>query len=389
MLFIYRWIKGFLKVGFYGDSCERILNISARNRITFWNTKLVKRNIETCIYIKDIYKLRIAMRKSHIRLKILERHGLPFIVNRYKKRFGIAAGMAIFFCFLWFMSGYIWIIDVSGNKYVKKEEIIKNCNSIGIYEGVKKTDVNAKYLREKLLINTEDIAWASLNVEGSRLTVNVSETKKKNEQNQPTNLKACYDGIITKIDIISGNCLVRKGDAVKKGDILVSGIIENGDGTRFVASNGKVFAEIECNYSLREDYSFTVENKTNNKKHKVVFELFTLKIPLFLGSETGKSVSALKVIRASLFGQNLPIRIYDKTFTKTIEQNVFQSEEKAKEKLEIRLKETIKKEGIDNYFIKSAEFCTDDNGVVLNAVISAEINIAVAEKMLVAPENSD
>ena len=61
----------------------------------------------------------------------------------------------------------------------------------------------------------------------------------------PTNLKAAADGIIKRIDVTSGNCIVKVGDTVAKGDILVSGMEERADGTKFVHSAGRVTAVIE------------------------------------------------------------------------------------------------------------------------------------------------
>ena len=47
------------------------------------------------------------------------------------------------------------------------------------------------------------------------------------------------------MDITSGTSVVSVGQAVKKGDLLVSGIIETADVTRFVNSRGKVYAKIK------------------------------------------------------------------------------------------------------------------------------------------------
>ena len=65
---------------------------------------------------------------------------------------------------------------------------------------------------------------------------------------------ATADGIIKKMDIVSGNSVVKVGQAVKKGDLLVSGIIETVDGTRFVKSKGTVLATSEKEITLRENF---------------------------------------------------------------------------------------------------------------------------------------
>ena len=53
MLYLYRLAVGYLRVLFYGDNSERILDLTAKNRITLWDSRLVKNGIESSITVKD------------------------------------------------------------------------------------------------------------------------------------------------------------------------------------------------------------------------------------------------------------------------------------------------------------------------------------------------
>ena len=58
-----------------------------------------------------------------------------------------------------------------------------------------------------------------------------------------SNLKATADGTVTRLEVQSGSPAVRIGDGVKKGQLLVSGVLEYTDGSNaFTDSLGKVFA---------------------------------------------------------------------------------------------------------------------------------------------------
>ena len=384
LLWFFRYIGGFLTVVFYGEFPEKILNLTTRNKIYLWNSRLIKNGIESCISIKDFRSIRTVLKNSGIKVHILKRHGLPFKIDKNRKRVSVLAGALIFVVFLSFMSGRIWIIDVEGNSKVSREEIVCALEELGIKEGVSRKSIDPKKQREKLLLKIDSLAWASINAEGCRLTVNVSEIKSKKPQNNaPANLKAKADGIITKIDVKSGNCIVKKGDTVKAGDILVSGIIERLGNTNFVRSSGTVTATTERSITVSGDFKQTITEETGKIKHKRVLELFTLKIPLYLGSENGSYNEIVKTETASLFNQNLPIRIYEKEFRFTKKYELNYSEERLKEKLSKEIKRKLQKDGVKEYKIISEEIKETENGISLTQIVTSEENIAVSEDLIV------
>lgn len=388
MIRIYRYILGRIRVRFYGEFPERILNLCAVNGITLWGAKSVKDGIRAYITVRDFLNIRNIRKGTGIRVHIEEKSGLPFLISRYRKRVGLTAGTAMLLLFLQLMSGFIWNIEIVGNSRVTDSEIMSALNKIGIYEGIPSGKIESKSQREKLLLEIDSLAWCSLNVEGCRLTVNVSEAKEKAEnESQPCNLKSEFDGIVKKIDITAGNCVVKVGDTVKKGDVLVSGIIENAGGTRFVSSSGTVTAEVKHTFTLSDKYKKTEIKETGTVKKRCVLEFFTLKIPLFLGSQTGTYNEELETKSLSLLGEKLPIRLYKKKFRITKEVTVIKNKEQLISGLEAEMEKLLKKEKITDYSIISKEFTETDDGVTLNLTVSTEQNIAYRDFLLISTGN--
>lgn len=382
MLFIYRWFKGYLKVLFFGDFFEKILDITAKNGITLWNSRLTKNGMESYICIKDFKKLKNLIRKKEIKVKILKKYGLPFKIEKNKKRTGFIAGIIIFFIFLKIMSGYIWVIDVSGNKNVKTEEILSVCSDLGIKIGTNADDISSKTDSQRLLLKLNGLSWASLNIEGSRLTVNVSEVKVKKDEGYPCNLVASFDGIIKKVDVKSGNCLVKTGETVKKGDILVSGIIENASSTQFVKSEGTVTAIASQNISVSGEFKQEKSYETGQKKTKRVFEFFNIKIPLYLGTQKGEYSSKLKIRKTMLFKTRLPISLYERNYKFLNKEDITLSNIQLQEELKEKAKILIEGK-YNNYTVKREEFINTPNGLIFNTLILFEDNIAVKEKLII------
>lgn len=382
MLYLYRYLKGFLEISVVGEKNEEFLNIAAKNGITIWNTYLIKKTIKTNILISDFKKLRFLLRKRGIKIHIISRHGLPFRTEKNKKRLGFYIGLILSFVFLEIMSGYIWVIDIKGNEKIKKEEIISALSTIGITEGIKIDKINPKRDRERLILISNEISWSSLNIEGSRLTVNIREIKKSEDENTPTNLKANSDGIIKKIDVTVGNCIIKKGDVVKRGDLLVSSIVEKGNTTVFTKSKGKIIAEVSKEYSFYKPYKKTDMLETGKTKEKKVLEIFGIKIPLYLGRESDTYTSSTSTNHIKLLGNSIPIKVYTKKFRYTKKHIVNYRKEELYTLLEKEFESKIKSEKIKNYTIKNKEFTLEDGGISLEITIVFDKNIAVSEKIL-------
>ena len=89
-------LKGSVKISVCGLNTERFINICTNNKILIWN---LKREKDTILYarvsIKDFKKLKNVCKKSQCKMKINRKKGVPFILNKYKKR-KIFVGLLIF-----------------------------------------------------------------------------------------------------------------------------------------------------------------------------------------------------------------------------------------------------------------------------------------------------
>ena len=389
MLFIYRFRRGFLRIEIRGDIAEALLNICAKNGIPLWSIKRRGSVIRSFISVSDFRRLPALVAGSGLRVHILARYGLPFFTERYKERLGIPVGAALFFAFLSFMSGFVWSVGVEGNSAISKNELLAECRDLGIYEGMRKSDISPAGAKLQLLLRDNRLSWCAFNIEGCYLTVDVTEAKKKEEDNSvPTNLKAAADGIIKKIDVTAGNCIVKVGDTVAAGDILVSGIEERAEGTRFVHSIGSVTASTEREITVTTNYRQKIKIKTGKKKTKRVLSFFTLKIPLYLGSEKGMYNAQTNVKTLKLFGKKIPIAIYEKRFEFTEETEKNYDRNALEKELEKLFSEKVKLEISGDFEVKNREIDEIEGGLRLKTVVSAEENIAVQDIMLFNTGNS-
>ncbi len=377
MLFLYRFFLGVLEVELCGIYPEKVLNLCSQNKISIWDIHFKKGKITFKITVKDFKKLPKIFKRQGVRLHIILKRGFPFFCEKHKHRFGIVVGVILFFAVLEILSSFIWVIEVEGNKTVDSNEILKICEEIGVSTGMKKSDLDPKNKAQEMLLKSDRLSWGSFNISGCRLTVDVTEITKKDYDNSvASNLVADSDGIIKHIDVTVGNCVVKVGDTVAKGDVLVSGIIENENGTSFVKSKGKIIAETAVPIEYTQAFNLNKEIFTGKQKSKTVLEILGFKIPLYLGREKGEYDSEYYAKPVKLFDKELPIKLHKKLFIFKEIQNVKLDYEKACEMLNERLEKEYPNA------VKSREFFENDDGVLLKAIIKEERDICKSQSLI-------
>ena len=263
------------------------------------------------------------------------------------------------------------------------------CDDLGVTEGIRAKSINSNLLSQKLALKNPNIAWASFNVEGSKLTVNITETKLEDKENikTPVNIFATADGIIRKIDITGGQVQVKIGDVVRKGDLLVSGVREGINETVFDKVSGKVFANTNRVFLKSKSYKQELYENTGEVIEKKVLSIFNLDIPLYLGDIKKDYTSDKKKENLRLLGKEIPVFITRKKFIIRKKITVTYSKEKLTEILEKEIENEIKALNIENY--ETLKFTVEEtkNGIIVKKEITSEENIAQFEKILINSEN--
>ncbi len=389
MIWLWRYLSGYLTIILCGENAERVLNVAAKCGINIWNLRCKKGNIIGNISVKNFVKLRSAKRGIKCKVKILQKRGLVFKTQKYINRTGFLIGIIIFFAILFTLSNFVWIINVEGNTNISTAEILDSCKKIGIYEGIYKKKINTKYDSQRLLLMQKGLAWGAINLEGCVLTVNLSEAEvsDKDERQTPSNIKASFDGKISKIDVTTGDVKVKVGDTVSRGDLLVSGIVEKFSSTLFVHSDGLITAQTEHTFSASGEFEQEIYVSTGKIKKRYTVEFFKLKIPLYFGTVKGDYNYECNVKNLKLFGEQIPIKTASETYILTEQQTVNYD----KSILEEMLYEDIKNQVNQNNFISYEEINREtvltDNGMLLKITYSCEENIALQDEILLSKGN--
>lgn len=220
-------LHGFLEISVSGDQLERFLNLCHARAVSLERIRyLSEKNITTRISINDFRKLLPIHRKTRVRIHILKKRGLPFLLLRIQKRKCFTAGFLLCVVLLFWLSGHIWNIHIDGNVKNSTPQLLEFLDQQGITHGIRKNQVNCTRIADLLRKNYPDITFVSARVQGTRLLLTIQEenlTEDIRQTNSPCNLISDLDGEIVNIVIRNGTPQVKTGEICKQGDILVSG----------------------------------------------------------------------------------------------------------------------------------------------------------------------
>ena len=281
-----RYMKGTLRFKAYGGYLERFINLAAQNGYSLWGVYKQDQIFYGVTTVKDYRKLAKTAKKAGVRLRIADKKGFPFLVHRYRKRLGLLIGICFFVSFLLFMQNFVWQIDVVGNQTIRIEQVEDLAKSLGLHTGAYLHNINFKQIQREMELQLPDIAWITVNHNKTKVVIELCESTKipnMEGDDTPGNLVAKKDGVIKYMEIYSGQKIVKPGDIVSAGDLLVSGIQEDQfQQTHFYSSRGKVIAETYQTKKFSQSLKFVDKQYTGQIKKRHYLDLFGLKMPMFL-----------------------------------------------------------------------------------------------------------
>ncbi len=295
---ILAFLQGYLIIMIKGYNGEKLLNYALAEGITFWD---VKRKTPKIILLKlraaDYPLLRPYFRKTETTGRILQKSGLPFLFRRVARKKGWLLGMVLFVIMLYLLSSFIWFVEVQGVQKLDKDLILRELSELGVSPGGLRSKIEKKrdWIIKELRIRLSDAVWVSIQFKGVVSLVTVAEKTLPPTTNEgDSNLIATKDGLITRILLIDGTPLVKEGDTVSRGDILVLGekILQYLDGNlemRKVKAEGEVIARVWYEVIIEEPLEVYNSNLTSDKRVIYSLKIKNQIIPLFsFGKITGR-----------------------------------------------------------------------------------------------------
>lgn len=223
--------------------------------------------------------------REGISVRIMKKGGLPPLLWRYRKRAGLLLGALIAMVLTILSTRFVWSVRVVGNEAMTKGEVVEELRSCGFGVGSYIPDVRTEDLETRVLIASDRISWIAVRLDGTVAVVQVIEhvePPEEEERLRPANLVAARDGQIELIELYRGNCVVKIGQAVKEGELLVSGLYDSATmGYRYTRAAGKILARTEHSFEVEIPFSYAEKVYDTPQYDEIVLNFFDFSMKIF------------------------------------------------------------------------------------------------------------
>lgn len=316
-------LTGEREISAIGDERVRLLNLIEESGSVIYASDFSGERFSCRLMNREAKRLFAECEARGIEVQMSPMLGIGGLVYRYRRRVGVFVGAAFMVLTTFFSRDFIWDFKVVGNERVSTDEIIAGLESLGCRVGAYIPSLDFELIANDFLLESDDVAWISVNMRSSLAVVEVLERRKPLDVSYDrrgdgcANLVASEDAEIVLPTINSGKRIVSPGDVVRKGELLASGEIAVGeDGVRFEYASGQVFAKVYREISAVVPLEGEKKVYTGEKTQKKIVKIFGKSKNLFGngGIEYSKYDKIIEENKLTVFGTvSLPLTLRTET----------------------------------------------------------------------------
>ena len=348
---------------------------------------LLKNGIASTLTGKGAFTIPYRKEKSILKLfgdkieyTLSEPRGIFPFFHKHRRRYGAFLGIICFVFLLLLSADTVWDIRIEGADADKEVAILEELSGAGLSIGKRWSKINKSQVEINAVSNSENIAWINVNRRGGVAYVKVSDKiiyQEDAEEEGTANIVASRDCVIEEIIVERGYAMVKKGESVKAGDLLISGVIPTELGGGFCYASGVVIGR----------YNEEIEVFTNKTK---VSKVYTDKIHTEISVKIfGKRVNIFKRYRqcasdCDIIEENRDLQLYKKlpiSISKTYAMPYTTNETELSEDEQVKISSRILQEALVDFLydkepkrlVTNGEFSSEGYSMVCDVTVSSSV----------------
>lgn len=205
-------------------------------------------------YNKDCHKVVAYLEKKCYNVTNIEKIGVLSFVDTIKKHFVTAVIFFLLTIFLCVKSNFCSEIIIYAPQEIS-QQVEQAIADTGVSKGTLKKKISFDELENAVCVAIPTIKYTFASFSGTRLIIRVEMRAIPDapvDNTTPRDIIANDAGVVTRILVINGTPLVKVGDSVKKGQILIKGETLFPDGNTIpTRAMGEVWATTEITQSIK------------------------------------------------------------------------------------------------------------------------------------------
>ena len=205
--------------------------------------------LEFLLRREDLPTAETLCRKRGDSFRVLGRQGLWYAVGALWERKLLLTGLLFLIGLTALLPTRVLFFRVEGNKAVPKAQILWEAERQGLSFGASRRGVRSERVKNALLEAIPKLEWVGVNTQGCTAVISVRERTAPalvpEAKHQVGNIVAAMDGYILSVTVTQGTGQVQPGQAVKKGEILISGYTDCGICIQAAQAEGEILAQTQ------------------------------------------------------------------------------------------------------------------------------------------------
>lgn len=252
-----RFYAGEVELRITGLAPERLVNMAMSQGVYMWDVRQEGQGrLRATMIAADFFHLRQFARRCRCRVRILAKRGAPFIGFRLRFRRMFIAGLLLTCLGLYLAAGFLWQVTVTGGDAQSQVMVQQWLYDRGVRPGIWKSELAPQQLQKQLLLERPELSWVGIRIHGVHLIAEIVEGEpppQMADKSVPADLVADRDAVIEEIRVYAGEALVKEGDTVRKGQVLIRGLEGAANQHARGEVTGRIWLEGKATASLREE----------------------------------------------------------------------------------------------------------------------------------------
>lgn len=316
-------LGGTVRIRVRGASIERFLNICSRHDLTLREIDRIDfGELNATMTLADFRRLRSVMGRTGCRVHLLARHGAPFTLHRFRRRYALFGGLLALAAMCFVLTNFIWVIRMPVPEGLSARVLERELTVLGVHAGMPASSLDQKAVQDAMMQRVPELAFIALTRHGNRIDVELHVRDPKPtmlDADALTDVRAAKAGVLTRVTATGGQTVKQPGETVEAGEIVISSLVmpttEQGQ-PRLTHGAGTVEARTWYEKTARRATAVGRKVYTGQEKTRYALSFGKNRVNLYLGSSISegscdKIIDEMKIVIAD--SVELPVRLVRET----------------------------------------------------------------------------
>lgn len=311
-----------IKVEITSADISGTLRLLMEKKIDLHQVKRTDDMMLTCyIAQSDYVTVQKMLTRRGAAIQMIKKNRTLHFLENFIHRPILSVGLVLLTFLSLYLPTRILFVEVEGNANLPSKQILEQAVQCGIRFGVSRKAIRSEQTKNKLLSAIPQLQWVGVNTRGCVAIISVREKSVQSDtpsqKDVVSSIVARTDGIIMSCTVQQGTALCAVGQAVKAGQVLVSGYTDCGLKIQTSQAEAEILAATIRNLEVFTPVQYMHRSKEKNQKIRFGLLIGKKLINFCKGSGISDTTCAKMYERKYMTlpgGRTLPIALVIETY---------------------------------------------------------------------------